>query len=597
MTPAPAIPGTVRRWSRAAWMACAVLLLAVVLGESAVQAAEVPASAGVRRALVVGNAKYRTLPLANPENDARLIAERLRGLGFEVALYVNLGAREFRRVLREYARSLYEKEGVAVFYYAGHGVQIDGRNYLLPVDINLASEDEVKDDSVDIEEVFVSRLEGARAQARIVILDACRDDPFPKRRTRNIRVAGGLAEMAARGTLIAYASAPGATAEDGPGGSNSVYTRHLAQAMLEPGLEVEQMFKRVRVGVLQDTKERQVPWVNTSLTVNFSFNPRIGPDPAEVARQERVRRLESELSRTRELLEQARLRMVEAEAAQRAGATQAAGGPSPALGPVASAAPSASDAGRAGATATPSVPAPAPAVAAPAGAGTAPPADRPPQTATAGASTAGASTAGAAAPAASEQAARPATPTGEAGPSERAGDGAAPQPPASGSAASADAGRRDTAGSPPPTSAAADAAPASVAVGASPPARPVSAPGAAPAAAPVPGPIASAAPTATPAAGAPASTAAARPATDLRQEFFRLQEQLKATEEALQEARREADAKVAATIAPTAKAAGSEEGRSPGASKAARCTDLLGRLSLGESLSADGQDFLRRECR
>ncbi len=587
MTPAPAIPGTVRRWSRAAWMACAVLLLAVDLGASAVQAAEVPASAGVRRALVVGNAKYRTLPLANPENDARLIAERLRGLGFEVALHVNLGAREFRRVLRDYARSLHEKEGVAVFYYAGHGVQIDGRNYLLPVDINLASEDEVKDDSVDIEEVFVSRLEGARAQARIVILDACRDDPFPKRRTRNIRVAGGLAEMAARGTLIAYASAPGATAEDGPGGSNSVYTRHLAQAMLEPGLEVEQMFKRVRVGVLQDTKERQVPWVNTSLTVNFSFNPRIGPDPAEVARQERVRRLESELSRTRELLEQARLRMVEAEAAQRAGATQAAGGPAPALGPVASAAPSTSDAGRAGAPATPSAPAAAPAAAAPAGAGTAPPADRPPQ----------ASTAGAAAPAASAQAARPAAPTAQAGPTERAGDGAAPRPPASEPAASADAGRRDTAGGPPPTPAAADAAPASVAVGASPPGRPASAPDAAPAAAPVPGPIASAAPTATPAVAAPASTAAAGPATDLRQEFFRLQEQLKATEEALQEARREADAKVAATIAPTAKAAGSEEGRSPGASKAARCTDLLGRLSLGESLSADGQDFLRRECR
>jgi hypothetical protein len=192
---------------------------------------------------------------------------------------------QFRRALREFARRVQEDDAIAVLYYAGHGVQIDGRNFLLPVDINLRDQEEVKDESVDIEELFLSRIEKARSHPRIVILDACRDNPFAGK-TRNIRSAGGLAEMGARGTLIAFASAPGAPAEDGPSGRNSVYTKHLAEEMMVPGLEVEQMFKNVRVKVLRDTRERQLPWVNTSLTSNFSFNPQRGPPPAaEAARQ------------------------------------------------------------------------------------------------------------------------------------------------------------------------------------------------------------------------------------------------------------------------------------------------------------------------
>jgi len=151
-------------------------------------------------------------------------------------------------------------------------VQIDGRNYLLPVDINLRDQEEVKDESVDIEELFLSKIDKVGSHPRIVILDACRDNPFAAK-TRNVRSAGGLAEMGARGTLIAFASAPGAPAEDGPAGRNSIYTRNLADEMMVPGLEVEQMFKNVRVRVLSETRQRQLPWVNTSLTSNFSFNP------------------------------------------------------------------------------------------------------------------------------------------------------------------------------------------------------------------------------------------------------------------------------------------------------------------------------------
>ena len=277
-----------------------------------------------RIALVIGNARYRTLPLNNPENDARLIASRLRGLGFEVREHLNLGVRDFRRVVRDFARRVQDDEAVALFYYAGHGVQIDGRNYLLPVDVDLRDEEEIKDESVDIDELFINRLEKARAKARIVILDACRDNPF-RGATRNLRTSGGLAEMAARGTLVAFSSAPGAAAEDGAPGTHSAYTRPLAEEMMVEGVEIEQVFKNVRVKVLRDTRERQVPWVNTSLTANFSFNPGRGAETAEQARQAHIERLEAELRQIREALGKARAATEAALARQQPGGAGEAG--------------------------------------------------------------------------------------------------------------------------------------------------------------------------------------------------------------------------------------------------------------------------------
>jgi len=285
------------------WLALCFGVFRVALAQGAPLT---PAESGERRvALVIGNSRYNSIPLSNPENDARLIAGNLKKLGFEVDLQLNLGVRRFRSVLREFARTLSEQD-VAVLYYAGHGVQIDGRNYLLPVDVNIRDEAEVKDDSVDIEDVYLSQFDKARSRARIVILDACRDNPFAGKKTRNIRTTGGLAEMGARGTLIAFASAPGSPAEDGPDGANSVYSKSLAEEMMVPGLEVEQMFKNVRVKVLRGTRDRQIPWVNTSLTSNFSFNPLRGSPTEEAARQERIDRLEAELKQTRRALEESR---------------------------------------------------------------------------------------------------------------------------------------------------------------------------------------------------------------------------------------------------------------------------------------------------
>lgn len=243
-----------------------------VLGALGPVAGTVAAERGV--ALVIGNARYPEAPLNNPENDARLIASTLRRLGFEVTERENLGIMEFRRVLRDYVRRLQDEDGAALFYYAGHAVQIAGRNYLLPVDINLRDEDEVRDDAVEIDEQLVRRIEHARARVRIVILDACRDDPYASSRARRGLIrAGGLAEMSASGALIAYSSAPGQASQDGPPDSDSIYTRSLAKEMLAEDVQVEKMFKNVLVDVLRETNEQQVPWVNSSLTVDFSFNP------------------------------------------------------------------------------------------------------------------------------------------------------------------------------------------------------------------------------------------------------------------------------------------------------------------------------------
>ena len=279
------------RWLLGALAPALLLLFALSIATPPAHAQAQPADK--RIALVIGNARYPKVPLSNPENDARLIAANLRKLGFEVNEQLNVNVLQFRRALREFARRVQEDDSIAVLYYAGHGVQIDGRNYLLPVDIDLRDQEEVKDESVDIEELFLSRIDKARSHPRIVILDACRDNPFAAK-TRNIRSAGGLAEMGARGTLIAFASAPGAPAEDGPSGRNSVYTKNLAEEMMVPGLEVEQMFKNVRVKVLRDTRDRQLPWVNTSLTSNFSFNPVANaPVAVEPARRPQAQRQET----------------------------------------------------------------------------------------------------------------------------------------------------------------------------------------------------------------------------------------------------------------------------------------------------------------
>jgi len=233
------------------------------------------AAAEQRVALVIGNDAYPNAPLRNPVNDARAIAKTLNQLDFNVLLKTNLSQKGMIEALREYSARL--KEGdVALFYYSGHAVQIKGRNFLIPVDADIRSEDEVPYLSLDVSQVL-DKLEYARSRTNIVILDACRNNPF----VRNFRsTQAGLAQMEApSGTLIAFATAPGSVARDGDS-DYGTYTRHLLTQMPIPGMPIEVMFRRVRESVRAETANQQTPWEQSSLTGDFFFRPASAKKPA-----------------------------------------------------------------------------------------------------------------------------------------------------------------------------------------------------------------------------------------------------------------------------------------------------------------------------
>ncbi|MBU1042728.1 MAG: caspase family protein [Proteobacteria bacterium] len=221
-----------------------------------------------RIALVIGNGAYKEGPLRNPPNDAHDMAAILRSMGFEVIARENAGLAQMEAAVDEFWGKL-KKGGVGLFYYAGHGLQVNGRNYLVPVDAKILAEQDVKYKCMDAG-LVLGRMENAGNDLNIIILDACRSNPF----ARSWRSADqGLAKMdAPKGALIAYATAPDSVAADGTG-KNGLYTEKLLKAMRVPGQPVEQMFKRVRDEVMRTTKDKQVPWESTSLRGDFYFVP------------------------------------------------------------------------------------------------------------------------------------------------------------------------------------------------------------------------------------------------------------------------------------------------------------------------------------
>lgn len=227
-----------------------------------------------RLALVVGNNDYKSAPLVNPINDARLVAKTLQGLGFEVILRENLNLRDFKGAMREFASRLENEEGTGLLYYAGHGVQIEGRNFLLPIDVGTGDEYQVRDESVDLEDTLMSRLVRSRKREKIIILDACRNNPFrtPNQLTRAL-LARGFAQMGSeKGSLVVYATSPGNVAEDGTG-KNSVFTENFTAEIQKDGIEVGQALRSVTSAVVTATKGRQTPWYNSSLLSTFYFRP------------------------------------------------------------------------------------------------------------------------------------------------------------------------------------------------------------------------------------------------------------------------------------------------------------------------------------
>ena len=244
--------------------------------------ASLPARAEERIALVVGNGGYEAVSaLPNPVSDASLIAGTLGDLGFDVTLLTDVGQDAFKNAVAEFGRRLRAggPETVGLFYYAGHGVQSFGANYLLPVDA--APTDAADLDLVALEAASVLRqMASARNRTNIVILDACRNNPFEALPALD---ESGLAEMKApTGTFLSYATAPGAVALDGTGG-NSPFTAALAVAMRSENTPIEQVFKQVRVEVIAETGGAQTPWDTSSLTRDFVFRPGERLTPEEVA--------------------------------------------------------------------------------------------------------------------------------------------------------------------------------------------------------------------------------------------------------------------------------------------------------------------------
>ncbi len=245
---------------------CAAVVFAAIASSGS-------ASAQSRVALVIGQSAYRAVtPLPNPANDAKAIAQMLGDAGFDVTQASDLNQTDLRDTVSEFAGKIAGKgpDTIALVFYAGHGLQIDGENYLVPVDVDPKREADIPLQALRLNDVM-NTLSAVPSKMRIILLDACRNNPFPG---LNKTVGRGLAIVDAKvgssGTFVSYSTSPGAEAEDGTG-ANSPYTAALLTAGREPNLSIEDAFKRVRLAVHKATDSRQTPWDSSSLTDDFRF--------------------------------------------------------------------------------------------------------------------------------------------------------------------------------------------------------------------------------------------------------------------------------------------------------------------------------------
>jgi hypothetical protein len=224
-------------------------------------------SAKERIALVIGNSGYESAPLRNPVNDARSMAAVLRRFGFQVSKLENATQQEMDEAITTFGQSL-RRGAVGLFYFSGHGMQVNGENYLIPVDANITTESAVRYKAVNAG-LILAQMEDADNPMNVLILDACRNNPFE----RSFRSSStGLAQMdAPSGTFISYATAPGSVASDGTG-SNGLFTEQLVKHLRTPGLKIEEVFKKVRADVQVKSSDQQTPWESSSLVGEFYFN-------------------------------------------------------------------------------------------------------------------------------------------------------------------------------------------------------------------------------------------------------------------------------------------------------------------------------------
>lgn len=244
-----------------------------------------------RYALIIGNSAYHhATPLGNPRNDSEDIAEALQNLFFDTKLIQDATKQQIETAVTQFLIKLKQEGGTGLFYYAGHGVQLVGDNYLLPIETDVGTEQEIQNQSFNVSKLLAG-MRQAGNETNIIILDACRDNPFKNQAKANSRSAAskgdrgmvkinvpkldsGLSKLdAPPNTLIAFATAPGRVAMDGAG-RNSPYTAKLVESMQRRGLTIAEVFRQVRTDVITESNGKQIPWETSSLTQDFYFKPR-----------------------------------------------------------------------------------------------------------------------------------------------------------------------------------------------------------------------------------------------------------------------------------------------------------------------------------
>ena len=274
-------------------------------------------------ALVIGNSNYKNEPLKNPANDAHAIGGALKSAGFDVTTRLDASHGEMVKAMQAYTQTLAQRQAVGLFYFAGHGLQLAWRNYMVPVDANVRTAADIQAQCAELGELLAG-ITKARNPLNVIILDACRDNPFGNLSGVDQK---GLSQMdAPPSTLLAYATAPGNVASDGEG-ANGLYTEHLLREIGVPEAKVEDVFKRVRLHVRRRTNGQQIPWESTSLEEDFWFVPPKALSAVAEAEAERERkqqeaarekqRLAEEAERKRKLEEAQRQARLAAEEAER----------------------------------------------------------------------------------------------------------------------------------------------------------------------------------------------------------------------------------------------------------------------------------------
>jgi uncharacterized caspase-like protein len=241
---------------------CAFLCVLAILASTGLPAA----ASEPRIALVIGNSEYGPAigKLKNPANDAKLMAETLKGLGFSVELVLNADQKAMKRAVKSFGAKLRDagSEATGLFYYAGHGVQVEGTNFLLPVGAEIEAEADVEIESIAADDVM-TQMQSAGNAVNLVFLDACRNNPLARTSRSATR---GLARLdAPRGSFVGYSTAPGDVAADGDG-ANSPYALALVQELKTPGISIEEAHRNVRAKVLAQSGNKQTPWDSSSLT-------------------------------------------------------------------------------------------------------------------------------------------------------------------------------------------------------------------------------------------------------------------------------------------------------------------------------------------